>query len=115
MRRLSAILLLVPLCILFIGAVNLSTVCPVTHQDSCTHPIHSCCHQKKAPCPKNHKTDRAACCFDCPLCALITNPAFIRFKLTRTETTIEYAVSPDNSLTDYYQHHWKPPDSSPFA
>jgi len=115
MRRLYAILLLVPLSILFIGAVNLSTVCPVTQQDSCMQSTRPCCHQKKAPCPQNHKTDRTACCFDCPLCALITNPAFIRFEPTRSWTTIEYAVRPDNSLTDYYQHHWKPPDASHFA
>ena len=121
MRRLSAIILLIPLGILFIGAVNLSAVCPVTQQDSCTqstHPTpatHKCCHQQQAPCPNNQKTGRSACCFDCPLCALITNPAFIHFELTRPETTIEYAVSPDNSLTDYFQHHWKPPDIPSFS
>lgn len=127
MRRLAAIILLIPLGILFIGAVNLSAVCPMTPQDGCapsTQPAaatqsaqatHQCCHQQKAPCSKNHKTDRAACCFDCPLCALITNPAFIRFELNRPETTIEYAVTPDNSLTDYLQHHWKPPDRGSFS
>jgi hypothetical protein len=133
MRRLSAIILLIPLCILFMGAVNLSSVCPVTQPGSCTtathattatHPTtstnaatatHTCCHGEKASCPNNRKADRSACCFDCPLCALITNPAFIRFELTRPETRIEYAVRPDNSLTDYDQHHWKPPDKSSFS
>jgi len=119
MRRLSAIILLIPLGILFIGAVNLSSVCPVTQQGNCTPSGDHCCHKKKCTSNreprKDHKTDRSDYCFDCPLCTLITNPAFIRFELIRPETTIEYAVSPDNLLTDYYQRHWKPPDRRPFS
>src|SRR5580658_6760825 len=104
MRRLSAIILLIPLGILFIGAVNLPSVCPITQRDGCTAstnprpPMHPVCHPQKAPCSKNQKNDRTACCFDCPLCALITNPAFICFDLSQPGTTIEYAVTPDNSL-----------------
>jgi hypothetical protein len=77
--------------------------------------MHPVCHPQKAPCSKNQKNDRTACCFDCPLCALITNPAFICFDLSQPGTTIEYAVTPDNSLAEYDQHHWKPPNASHFA
>jgi hypothetical protein len=116
MRRLAAILLLIPLGILFIGAVNLSSVCPMTPQDGCTASSDHCCHKgkcgSKSESRKDHKTDRSACCYDCPLCALVTIPPFICFELSQLQPTIEYAVSPDNLLTDYDRHHWKPPDVS---
>ena len=122
MRRLAAFILLIPLGILFIGAVNLAAVCPVSQPDTCTQIPEQCCHQEKGAChqakgscPRDQKGDRSACCFDCPLCALITFPPFIHFEATRTEITFEYAVRPDNLLTDYYQDHWKPPNTSRLA
>jgi hypothetical protein len=124
MRRLAAFILLFPLGILFTGAVNLAAVCPVSQQDICANTPDQCCHKdgtchktqaacrkdQKSGLPNSRKPEHSACCFDCPLCALITVPSFIRFEPTRTEITTEYAVKPDNLLTDYYQHHWKPPD-----
>jgi hypothetical protein len=117
MRRFAAFILLIPLGILFTGAVNLGSVCPTSKKDACTNTPDPCCH-KDGACHQAQKNDgankqrpdRPVCCFDCPLCALITVPGFIHFEPIRTEITTEYAVSPDNLLTDYYQHHWKPPD-----
>jgi len=130
MRKLSAFILLIPFAILFFGSMTLSSLCPIAQQDTCTRTPGQCCHQQtgKASCPKekqadqskdqkndqpkDQKSDRPACCFDCPLCALITNPPFIRFETTRPKVTTEYAVRPDNLLTDYYQRHWKPPNAA---
>jgi hypothetical protein len=136
MRKLSAFILLIPIAILFFGSMTLSSLCPIT--PTCTRTPDECCHRQtgKSSCakeqqsdrskkqqgdrpkdqksdrPRDQKSDRPACCFDCPLCALVTNPPFILFEPTHPEITTEYAVRPDNLLTDYYQHHWKPPDTT---
>jgi hypothetical protein len=121
MRKFVASILLIPFAILLFGSMTLSSVCPNAQQDTCTGIPDQCCHRQtgKSSChkdqhsdrPKDQKSDRPACCFDCPLCALITVPPFIRFEPSRAEIASEYAVRPDNLLTDYYQHHWKPPDA----
>jgi hypothetical protein len=122
MRKLSAFILLIPFAILFFGSMTLSSFCLTAQQGTCTRTPDQCCHRQtgKTSCPKvkqgghskDRKNDRPACCFDCPLCALITNPPFIRFETNRPKVTTEYAVRPDNLLTDYYQRHWKPPNAA---
>ena len=122
MRKLSAFILLVPFFILFFGSMSLSSFCLIPQQATCTRTPGQCCHRqtgktsylqdKQSDHPKDQNSDRPACCFDCPLCALITNPPFIRFEPTRPEFITEYAVRPDNLLTDYYQQHWKPPNTA---
>ncbi|HET6256035.1 MAG TPA: hypothetical protein VFE32_18305 [Puia sp.] len=115
MRKLVAFILLVPFSILLIGSVSLSSVCPVVQPEACSSIQGPCCHQEKCPARdepqkgRPDRSDRPACCFDCPLCALITVQPFIRFELTPPQLITEYAVRPDNLLTGYYQHHWKPP------
>jgi hypothetical protein len=114
MRKFVAFILLIPFAILLFGSMTLSNVCPVAQQDTCTGIPDQCCHRQsgKSSCHKDRPSDRSACCFDCPLCALITVPPFIRFEPTRAEIASEYAVRPDHLLTDYYQHPWKPPDAA---
>ena len=116
MRKLTAFILLIPLGILFTGAVNIASVCPTSQQKICSNTADQCCHKdgacekaQKRDAPDNPKSNLPACCFDCPLCALITVPAFIQFVPASTEITTEYAVMPDNNLKDYFQKHWKPP------
>jgi hypothetical protein len=130
MRKFIAFILLIPFAILLFGSMTLSSVCPIAQQDTCSGIPDQCCHRQtgqsachkdrrsdrqkdqKSDSPKDQKSDRTTCCFDCPLCALITVPPFIRFEPTRAEMASEYAVRPDNLLTDYYQHPWKPPDGA---
>jgi hypothetical protein len=116
MRKLAAFILLIPLGILFTGAVNIASVCQMSPQKICSTTPDQCCHKdgtcekaKKSAAPDNPKSERPSCCFDCPLCALITVPAFIQFEPAYIEVTTEYAVMPDNNLKDYFQKHWKPP------
>lgn len=113
MRRLSALILLLPVAILFVGTVRLGSICsggPATQcatmrmTDEC-----GACHKKKDQ-PKEKGS--CPCCLECPLCALVTfNPEF-RLEMLHGVSTTEYAVMPDNPLSDYSQQHWKPPDSS---
>lgn len=121
MRKLFAFIVLIPIAVLFIGSVNIGAVCPPTARAACTQSPRQCCGQKNGACAKaktrhpatrkqGREADRSACCFDCPLCALITIPPQIRFQLIPPQFTIEYAVSPDNRIAGYNQPHWKPPD-----
>ena len=131
MRKLPAFILLIPFAILFFGSMTLSSICPIAQQDTCTRTPGQCCHRQtaKTSCPKekqadrskghkndqpkDQKSDRPACCFDCPLCALITNPPFIRFETTRSKVPQPHIRGyTDNSLTDYHQRHWKPPNAA---
>jgi hypothetical protein len=125
MRKLSAFILIIPFAILLIGSMTLTSFCPTTQQESCTQTPDQCCQRQtgKPPCKKDPESDRTkdqngdhpACCFDCPLCALITIPPFIHFDLTQPDFGTEYAVRPDNLPTDYCQPHWKPPNSARLA
>jgi hypothetical protein len=114
MRQLFAFILLIPCAILFAGWMSLSAVCPVTPQDTCTASQHPCCSKGKCTSNreprKDHKADGPSCCFDCPLCALVTIKPFIRFEWVRTVSFVDYAVIPKDNLKDYFQEHWKPPD-----
>lgn len=118
MRQLSAFILLTPCAILFVGWMSLSAVCPVTQQNSCARSTHHCCgnakcaSQDKSPKGKtdHRQTDGPTCCFDCPLCALVTIKPFIRFEWVRAVSFVDYAVKPKDNLKDYFQEHWKPPD-----
>lgn len=119
MRRLSAFILLIPFAILLFGAVNLSSICPQTStsasdqltSQSCTQSSDACCN-RCADRPSDPPSGQPACCFNCPLCALITVPAIFQFEPASTEKATEFAVRPDNRLTDYPHSHWKPPNHS---
>jgi hypothetical protein len=50
------------------------------------------------------------CCAECPLCAPVTLSPIFRVEVLRQEKITEYAVMPDNPLSDYPEQHWKPPD-----
>jgi hypothetical protein len=129
MRKLSALLLLVPVTILFVGAVNLSSYCTLSAnkagvkveqpaccsgEDHCTRPADACQKDKDHSGSKDSKDGRT-CCFDCPLCALVTANPFFRWDAVQPVTMLEYAVMSDNPLSDYVGQHWKPPGFSTFS
>ena len=114
MRKLSAILLLFPVAVLFVGAVRLGSICmtrPATQyakmDSSCAADGCGACHKANDQ-PKEKKS----CCLECPICALVTFSPEFRLEVVRTEKTTEYAVMPDNPLSDYFHQHWKPPSPS---
>ena len=118
MRKLSAFILVVPFSILLFGSMSLASFCLPVPQPACTSIQGKCCQKEKSDCPKSDcpkekKSGAPACCLSCPLCTLVTLPPFIDFQPAHPESTTEYAVRPDNSPTDYYQHHWKPPKPAP--
>lgn len=110
MRKLAAFIVLIPIAILFTGSVNLASICPGSQQVTAGHD--QCCHKAKCPTkgePRKGQTGRSSCCFDCPLCALITLPPFVQFDLILPQSTTEYAVMTEDNLSNYVQPHWKPP------
>ena len=117
MRKWSAMILLVPVLLLFVEWLKAPSVCAsgcgqVVVKQACHHACGGAC--KKTQKRKEKKSgDCATTCLDCPICALVTFNPFIRFEVSRPESFMDYAVMPDNNLTDYFQRHWKPPDRFP--
>ena len=131
MRRVYAILLLIPVLTLFTGSVTLASTCAkmaagiecggaVKAQGSCmkTASHKKCdgcgqkCHKRQAGKDEQKGKDDGGCCMDCPLCYLVTFRPFFRLEITRQVIFIDYTVMSDNNLSDYFQQHWKPPDAS---
>lgn len=137
MRKLSAMILLFPVAVLFIGTVRLGSICPAQPAASCAKmetggaavgvcgKADGCCATGRCDaagtggCHRtNHQPkqkDGCTSCLECPLCALVTFSPEFRLEVVRHEKTTEYAVMPDNPLSDYFQRHWKPPDPSLFT
>jgi hypothetical protein len=132
MRRVYAIILLLPVIALFAGVVTAASYCAKGSdcgamgkmQGKCMISArHQVCHgpaggcgqkcnkgQKKKDAQKGK--DGSSCCWDCPLCYVVTFKSCFRWEFTREVTIFDYTVMPDNNLSDYFQQHWKPPDVS---
>jgi hypothetical protein len=132
MRKLYAIILLIPVLTLFTGSVTLASSCAkvaagcdemATAAPKCAMaaPHQGCkrcmdggqkCHKGQTGKSEEKGKDSGSCCIDCPLCCLVTFKAFFRWDVTRQVTMVDYTVMPDNNLSDYFQQHWKPPCGS---
>jgi hypothetical protein len=134
MRKLYAVILLIPVLTLFAGSVTLASSCAKiaaaecgamgkapencmmasSHQgcegrvDGYGQKCHKCQTGKDEQKGKGSKN----CCVDCPLCSLVTFKPFFRWDVTRQVTMIDYTVMSDNNLSDYFQPLWKPPCGS---
>jgi hypothetical protein len=129
-----AIILMIPVLILFGGSVTIASGCgkvatvaecggmaggrgkclkAASHQ-GCNGCARTC---DKAKTDKSGRKDKDAggCCVDCPLCYLVTIKPFFKWESARQVTTIEYTVMSDNNLCDYSQRHWKPPCTALFS
>jgi hypothetical protein len=134
MKRVYAIILLIPVLILFMGSVTLASSCAkmaagrcgetikspdrcmmaMSHQ-GCGGKVGECgqkCHGKKTGKSEQKGKDGSSCCLDCPLCCLVTFKPVFRWDISRQVTVIDYIVMSDNNLSDYFQQHWKPPNGS---
>jgi len=135
MRKLYAIILLIPVLALFAGSVTLASSCAkmaagsecgavgkapekcmmaASHQ-GCEGRVDGCgqkCHKGQTGKNEQKGKDSGSCCIDCPLCCLVTFKPFFRWDVTRQVTMIDYTVMSDNNLSDYFQQHWKPPCGS---
>jgi hypothetical protein len=82
------------------------------HQ-ACSRYADGCGQCKKGPAGKDDQKGRdgGSCCVDCPLCCLVTFKPFFRLEVTPQVTIIDYTVMRDNNLSDYFQQHWKPPNT----
>jgi len=134
MRRVSAIILLIPVMALFVGAVTAVSYCAKVVGSDCggmgkmqgecmMAARHQACDGRidrcGQKCNKGHTSkdeqkgkDGGGYCVDCPLCYLVTFKPFFRWDVTRQVTMIDYTVMSDNNLSDYFQQHWKPPCGS---
>ena len=126
MRKLYAILLLLPLIAFFVGAVRLPIACPMLAKAKCPM-MGKMDHRCMMAMRMRHKMDMrikgratgngqskgskhdAGCCMDCPVFCVVTFKPLIRFELGQTKIKKEYIVVSDNTLSDYYARHWKPP------
>jgi hypothetical protein len=115
MRRMYAIILMIPVLILFGGMAGGRGKClkAASHQ-GCNGCARTC---DKAKTDKSGRKDKDAggCCVDCPLCYLVTIKPSFKWESARQVTTIEYTVMSDNNLCDYFQRHWKPPCTALFS
>lgn len=120
MKRLYAIILLIPVLTLFAGSVTLASSCAkmAAAAQKCTmsSPHQGCKRCMDRVGQKSRKEqkgkDHASCCVDCPLCCLVTFKPFFRLEIARRVMMIDYTVMSDNNLSDYFQPHWKPPCGS---
>jgi hypothetical protein len=115
MRRVFAIILLIPVLTLFTGSVTLASNCAKWAAAECggmskapekcmMAASHQGCKGRDKGCKQK--------CVDCPLCFLVTFKPFFRWEISRQVTMIDYTVMSDNNLSDYFQQHWKPPNGS---
>jgi hypothetical protein len=131
MRRMYAIILLIPVMALFAEVVTAASWCAKVSdcgamaktQEKCTVAARhqTCCGTadgcgqkcKKGPTGKDDQKgkDCGSCCVDCPMCCLVTFKPVFRLEITPQVTIIDYTVMPDNNLSDYFQRHWKPPNA----
>jgi hypothetical protein len=115
-KKISAFILLMALAAFFIEAVTLPADCSrkivskcammMEMQGQCKMMAEKMLHhqQKKSKCPSHS-------CIDCPLCVVTTYKASISFIVPKFFHKREYAVVPDNDLSDYHSQQWKPPDA----
>jgi hypothetical protein len=144
MRRVYAIILLIPVLAMFAGAVTAASYCArvvgldcsamgnvqekcmtAASPQGCEEPVDGCgqkCHQGQRGKHQGQKgkseqkgKDGGGCCIDCPLCSLVTFKSLFRLEVAWQVTVIDYTVMPDNNLSDYFQQHWKPPNVSPIS
>ena len=112
MRKVYAIILLIPVLTLFAGSVTLASSCA----KMAASPHQGCkrCMDRVGQKSKKEQKgkDRRSCCVDCPLCCLVTFKPFFRLEIARRVMMIDYTVMSDNNLSDYFQPHWKPPCGS---
>lgn len=126
MKKVYAIILLIPVLTLFAGSVTLASSCAkmaATAECGGMAPLHQgckrCmdgggqkCHKGQTGKGEQNGKDRGSCCVDCPLCCLVTLKPFFLWETARQVTMIDYTVMSDNNLSDYFQPHWKPPCGS---
>lgn len=132
MRKLYAVILLIPVLTLFTGSVTLASSCAkmaaecgamrkaparrimATSHQGCGGRIDGCgkCHKGRADKSEQKGKGEGSCCVDCPLCCLVTFKPFFRWEIATRVTMIDYIVMSDNNLSDYFQPHWKPPCGS---
>jgi hypothetical protein len=118
MRKVYAIILLIPVLTLFAGSVTLASSCAKMaaspHQGCkrCMAGGGQKCHKRQAGNGEQKNKDGGSCCMDCPLCCLVTFKPFFRWDVARQATIIDYTVMSDHNLSDYFQQHWKPPNGS---
>jgi hypothetical protein len=131
MRKMYAVILLIPVLTLFAGSVTLASSCAkmacggmdkapekcmiATSHQGCGGRVDGCrqkCHEGQKG--KSEQKGKAcdASCVDCPLCSLVTFKPFFQWEMARQVTMIDYTVMSDNNLSDYFQQHWKPPNGS---
>jgi hypothetical protein len=113
MRRVYAMILLIPVLTLFAGSVTLASSCAKMAVAASHKECAGCgqkCHSKQPGKCEQKEKDGGGYCIDCPLCCLVTFKPFFRLEFTRQVITIDYTVMSDNNLGDYFQRHWKPPD-----
>jgi hypothetical protein len=135
MRKVFALILLIPVLTLFTGSVTLASSCAkmaagsecvgmdkapekcmmaASHQ-GCGSQMDGCgqkCNKGQRGKSEQKGKDSKNCCVDCPLCSLVTFKPFFRWDVTQQITMIDYTVMSDNNLSDYFQQHWKPPCGS---
>jgi hypothetical protein len=135
MKKVFAIILLIPVLTLFAGSVTLASSCakmaaaaecggiskaPQKCTMTSTHQECKRCmdgggqKSNKGQTGKGEQNGKngGSCCVDCPLCCLVTFKPFFRWEIARQVTMIDYTVMSDNNLGDYFQPHWKPPCGS---
>jgi hypothetical protein len=135
MRRVYAMILLIPVLTLFAGSVTLASSCAKmpagmecgridkakgkwimdASHETCGGRSGRCgqqCHKEQKGKNEKKEKDDSGYCIDCPLCCLVTFSSFFRWEFSREVTTIDYTVMSDNNLSDYFQRHWKPPAGS---
>jgi hypothetical protein len=107
MRRICAILLLVPLTALFLEWVRVPSICEGSVAGVCRvkHESKDCCHHKDA-----QKRGCETTCIDCPLCYLVTFQPFCRFEYLSTPVRIDYTMLRVDRLPEYFRQPWKPPN-----
>jgi hypothetical protein len=133
MRKVYAIILLIPVLTLFAGSVTLASSCAkmaagceematALPKSAMTAPHQGCkrcmdgggqkCHKGQTGKGEQKNKGGGSCCMDCPLCCLVTFKSFFRWDVARQATIIDYTVMSDHNLSDYFQQHWKPPNGS---
>jgi hypothetical protein len=142
MRRVYAIILLIPFMAMFAGVVMAASYCArvmgsdcsvigkvqekcvaAASPQCCGRRVDGCgqnCHQgqkgkHQEPQGKNEEKGKdcgGGCCIDCPLCSVVTFKSFFRLEVAWQVTIIDYTVMPNYNLSDYFQKHWKPPSVS---
>ena len=137
MRRVYAIILLIPVLAMFASVVTAASYCvrvvgsdcsamgnvqdkcvTAASPQSCEGRVDGCgqcCHHGQKGKSEQKGKDGGGCCIDCPLCSLVTFKSLFRLEVAWQVTIIDYTVMPNNNLSDYFQQHWKPPSVFPIS